>query len=212
MTDEPNPERIAAPGVAFRGVVVGASAGGSQALAEILGRVPSDCHLPILVAQHLHPDDEGGFAERLDRQTPLRVVTPCDKQSIAAGTVYVAPANYHLLVERNGTLALSTANRVNWSRPSIDVLFESAASVWGQQVLAILLTGASNDGTQGLRMVKALGGTTVVQDPATAQYPAMPRSAVDAGVADQVIPLEKIGQLLAELGRVHLKISKKKTG
>jgi two-component system, chemotaxis family, protein-glutamate methylesterase/glutaminase len=207
MKDKLNPEPFPAPGA----VVAGASAGGGQALAEILGRLPGDYGLPILVAQHLHPDDGGGFAEHLAMQTPLRVVTPCDKQPIEPGTVYVAPANYHLLVERNGTLALSTEDKVGWSRPSIDVLFESAASAWGRKVLAILLTGASSDGTQGLRMVKALGGTTVVQDPATAQHPVMPRSAVDAGVADHVMPLEGIGRLLAALGRVSSEILKGKT-
>jgi two-component system chemotaxis response regulator CheB len=201
MKDELNPEQIPAPGAALCAVVVGASAGGGQALAAILSLLPGDYGLPILVAQHLHSDDDGAFAEHLDRQTTLRVVTPCDKQPIVPGTVYVAPANYHLLVERNNTLALSIEAPVNRSRPSIDVLFESAASAWGRQVLAILLTGASNDGTQGLRTVKASGGATLVQDPATAPYPVMPRSAVDAGVADQVMPLEGIGRLLTKLSR-----------
>ena len=124
----------------------------------------------------------------------------------------MAPANYHLLVERSGTLALSIEGPVNWSRPSIDVLFESAASAWGRQVLAILLSGASNDGTRGLRAVKAFGGATVVQDPATAEYPIMPRSAVDAGVAEQVMSLEGIAKLVAESGRGHPDMSKVKTG
>jgi two-component system chemotaxis response regulator CheB len=206
MKDKPNPERIIAPSALLRAVVAGASAGGGQALAAILSLLPEDYGLPILVAQHLHPDDDGGFAEHLGMQTELRVVTPCDKHPIAPGTVYVAPANYHLLVERQGTLALSTEGPINWSRPSIDVLFESAANAWGRQVLAILLTGASRDGTQGLRIVRALGGATVVQDPATAQYPVMPQSAIDAGVADQVLPLEAIGQLLAEVGRARPEI------
>lgn len=184
----------------YRGVVIGASAGGGKALTEILSRLPGDYGLPILVVQHLHPSDEGGFAELLDREIALRVVTPLDKQKTESGYVYVAPSNYHMLVERNGTIALSTEGRVNWSRPSIDVLFESAAYAWGKEVIAILLSGASSDGARGMRTLKTLGGLNVVQDPITAEYPLMPKSAVSAGVAERVMPTESIGQLLLEIG------------
>jgi len=186
--------------IKYRFVVIGASAGGGRALSEVLSILPSYYGLPILVAQHLHPSDDGGFAKQLDRETALSVVTPVDKQKMEPGNVYVAPANYHLLVERNGTMALSTEERVNWSRPSIDVLFDSAAHAFGKKVTAILLSGASADGTEGIRNVKDSGGLTVVQEPATARHSVMPQSAINAGVIDRVLPLKNIGELLIEIG------------
>jgi len=185
---------------AFRVVVIGSSAGGGKALREILSGLPADYGLPILVVQHLHPGDNGGFAEHLDREIKVPVVTPCDKQKIVPGHVYVAPANYHVLLEQNGTIALSTEGRVNWSRPSIDILFDSAAQAWGEKVIAILLSGASSDGTEGMRTLHILGGLTVVQDPRTAEYPVMPRSAIYAGVVDRVMSIERIRELLIEIG------------
>jgi two-component system chemotaxis response regulator CheB len=188
-------------------LVIGASAGGGEVLLKILSRLPADYALPILLVQHLHPGDDGGFAEHLDRELELRVVTPSDKQKIESGHVYVAAANYHMLVERNGSIALSTEGRVNWSRPSIDVLFDSAAHAWGEKVIAILLSGASSDGTEGMRTVKALGGLTVVQDPVTAEHPVMPQSAINACVPDRVLPPESIGELLVEAGTRKMKKS-----
>jgi two-component system chemotaxis response regulator CheB len=201
MKTKLNPPPLQTLYAAIHAVVMGASAGGGRALFELLSRLPADFRLPIMVVQHLHPDDNGGFAEHLDRASAVTVATVCDKQPITPGQVYVAPANYHLLVERNGTLALSTDERVSWSRPSIDVLFDSAANVWGPGLMAVLLSGASSDGTQGLRSVKVLGGLTVVQDPATAPYPLMPQSAIDAGVAERVMRLNDIGLWLVQMGR-----------
>jgi two-component system chemotaxis response regulator CheB len=178
---------------------MGASAGGGQVLVELLSGLSADFRLPIMVVQHLHPDDDGDFAKQLDRETTITVVTVCDKQPITPGKVYMAPANYHLLVERNGTLALSTEGRVNGSRPSIDVLFDSAANVWGPELMAILLSGASWDGTQGLRTVKTLGGLTVVQNPATTPFSLMPQSAIDAGAAKRVMGIKTIGRLLVQI-------------
>ena len=184
----------------YKGIAVGASAGGGQALAEILSGLPADYGSPILVVQHLHPADDGVFASRLNRETDISVVTPCDKEKIQPGRIYIAPANYHMLVERNGAIALSVDEKVNWSRPSIDVLFESAAHAWEEAVIAILLSGANADGTKGMGVVKKAGGLTIAQDPATAKVPTMPQAAIAAGVVDRVMTLEEILKLLKKLG------------
>jgi two-component system, chemotaxis family, protein-glutamate methylesterase/glutaminase len=199
MKVEMNRSSLQTSRATIHAVVMGASAAGGRALVELLSRLPADFRLPIMVVRHLHPDDDGGFAEHLDRASEITVVTVCDKQPITPGQVYVAPANYHLLVERNGTLALSTEGRVSWSRPSIDVLFDSAANVWGPGLMAVLLSGASSDGTQGLGAVKSLGGLTVVQDPATAPYPLMPQSAINVGAAERVMNLKDIGLQLVQM-------------
>jgi len=185
---------------AFRAVVIGGSAGGVEVLVDILSGLPSDFGLPVLVVQHLHPSDDGGLARHLSRETPLRVIEPCDKEPIKHGCVYVAPANYHMLAERNETISLSMDERINWSRPSIDVLFESAARSWGEWVIAIILSGANTDGAKGVQAVKEAGGQVIAQDPAEAEHPVMPQAAIDTGVVDKVLRSKKIGRLLAELG------------
>ena len=179
---------------------MGSSAGGGEALDAIFTELPTDFTPPVLVVQHLHRSDDGYFTRRLALTTPLPVIEPCDKERIECGRVYAAPANYHMLVEREYTISLSVDEPVNWSRPSIDVLFESAARAWGALVVAVILSGASADGAQGMRMVKAAGGLTIAQDPAEAEAPLMPRSAIDTGAVDHVLAAAEIGRLLAELG------------
>ena len=129
------------------------------------------------------------------------MIEPCDKAPILGGRVYTAPANYHLLVEREGTISLSVSEKVNWSRPSIDVLFESAALVWRDALVAVILSGASADGAQGLNAVKAVGGRTIAQDPASAEIPLMPRAAIEAGAVDEVLQPAQIARRLIELGK-----------
>jgi two-component system chemotaxis response regulator CheB len=160
----------------------------------------SDFEVPVFVVQHLHPSDDGAFARHLSRISRLIVVEPCDKERIECGRIYAAPANYHMLVNRNGTISLSVDEKVNWSRPSIDVLFESAANAWREGVVAVLLSGASADGAKGMRSVKEAGGLTIAQDPASAEISLMPQSAIDAKAADKVLQAEEIGRLLAEIG------------
>jgi two-component system, chemotaxis family, protein-glutamate methylesterase/glutaminase len=189
-----------APRSDFRAVVTGGSAGGVEALAAILSALPPDFELPVMVVQHLHPSDDGAFARRLARATRLPVIEPCDKQRIEGGRVYAAPANYHMLVERNATIALSVDEKVNWSRPSIDVLFESAALAWGETVIAVILSGANADGAAGARAIKAAGGLTIAQESAAAEHPLMPQAAIDTGAVDEVLRLPEIGQRLLDLG------------
>lgn len=184
-------------------VVIGTSAGGREALEKILSELPANYPAPILIVQHLHPDDGGGFARSLGRKIPLSVVSPCDKQKIDPGNVYIAPADYHMLVERTGNIALSVEEKVKWSRPSIDVLFESAAWAGEEGVVAILLTGSNDDGVKGMLAVRAFGGITIAQDPATAEHPVMPQAAIDAEAAQKVLDLEAISEFLAVIGAGH---------
>ena len=186
----------------YKAVVIGGSAGGVESLMVILAELPSDFELPILLVQHLHPSDDGSFSQHLARLTSLKVVEPYDKETIRHGRVYVAPANYHMLVDRNGTISLSVDEKVNWSRPSIDVLFESAASAWKEAVIAVLLSGASSDGTKGMQSVRKAGGLAIAQDPNEAEYPLMPKSAIDVQAVDKVYRAEKIGRLLADFGAI----------
>ncbi len=180
--------------------MIGASAGGKEQLVANLSRLPQDFGLSILVAQHLHHTDGGAYAQQLDSAVPLPVLEADDKQSIQPGRVYVAPANYHLLVERTKTLALSVDERVNWCRPSVDVLFESAAGAWGDGVIGVILSGAGHDGAAGMRAIADRGGMTIVQDPASAQNPEMPRAAIEQARIHEVLPPPDIAALLLELG------------
>lgn len=188
----------------FRAVVIGESAGGSEALAEILPVLPDDFALSLFVVQHLYPSDYGSFAGRLALLTRLAVIEPCDKERIESGHVYTAPADYHMLVEINGTISLSVDEKVNWSRPSIDVLFESAAIAYKEALIAILLSGASADGAKGMSAVKAAGGLTIAQDPTDARYPVMPLSAINSGAVNEVLKAKDIGRRLIELTTADL--------
>jgi two-component system chemotaxis response regulator CheB len=183
----------------YKTVVMGASAGGYEALKAIISILPQNFRPPILVAQHLHPNDKGQFAQQLSEISLLTVISPCDKERIDPGRIYVAPANYHMLMERGDTIALSVDERVNWSRPSIDVLFESAAAARGKTVIAVILSGANSDGAKGICAIKAAGGMTIAQDPTGPGQPEMPKAAIDTGAVDEVLSLEAIGHRLIQL-------------
>lgn len=184
-----------------RAVVIGGSSGGIAALSTILASLAPGFQLPMVVVLHMHPRESDGFlATYLNGLTSLPVVEAIDKMPIEKGRVHLAPADYHLLVEQGGeSLALSAEARVNYSRPSIDVLFESAAVVWRAGLVGVLLTGANNDGTAGLALIRQYGGLAVVQDPATAESSYMPRSAINAGAADHVLALAAIAPFLNAL-------------
>ena len=190
-------------------IVIGCSLGGMRALEKLLSAFPKDFQTPIVVAQHRHRASNEGLPSHFRRSTKLCVVDAEDKQWIKPNCVYFAPANYHLLVER-GEFNLSTEGAVLFSRPSIDVLFESAADAYRDRLVAVVLTGANSDGTNGVRRVKQAGGFVVVQDPATAEAPQMPQSAIDTGRVDRILPLERIGPYLVELS--HPKNSNVKAG
>lgn len=171
-------------------VVIGTSAGGLRALEMLLGALPADFKVPIVAVQHRSRESEA-FAVVIQSMVKLPVTEAEDKEPIAAPGVYLAPPDYHLLLEP-GALALSTDEPVSFSRPSIDVLFESAADAYGSHVIGVLLTGANQDGARGLAKIRAAGGIALVQDPRTAESPEMPSAAIATGAADEVLPLAEL--------------------
>lgn len=182
-----------------RVVVVGVSTGGVEALRRILQPLPPDFPLPILVVAHISPDSGNGLALLLDELCEIRVTEGGDFVPLEGGTVYVAPPGYHMLLEPDGTTSLSLDPPVCHARPSVDVLFESAAMAYGSGVIGIILTGAGFDGREGIAAVARAGGTTIVQDPADAVADLMPRSALSVVTPDHLVPLERIPPLLVDL-------------
>ena len=183
-------------------IAIGCSLGGMDALQAILSQLTRDFCVPIVVAQHRHRRSTEALPAYFRRRTDLNVVDAEDKQWIEPGHVYLAPADYHLLIERNGArgeLSLSVDEAVRHSRPSIDVLFESAAEAYGDRLLGIVLTGANEDGARGAARIKALGGMVAAQDPATAEAPAMPRATIEAVQVDRILRLEEIAPFLIEV-------------
>src|SRR3954452_15918529 len=173
-------------------IVMGASWGGLQALEVVLRGVPHDFPAPIAITQHRAADSTtGALQQMLAHHSGHDVCEPGDKDPIEAGRVYVAPPDYHLLVEPDG-FALSTEGPVRYSRPSIDVLFESAADVYRDALVAVILTGANDDGADGMQRVRRRGGLTIAQDPATAARPEMPSAAIATGAVQEGLPLEEI--------------------
>ena len=183
-------------------IVVGASAGGVEALLALLGPLRQGFVLPIIVVLHLPEERRSQLAEVFARRLMLPVEEATDKQDITPGTVYFATPGYHLSVEQDRSLSLSLEDRVHYSRPSIDYLFESAADAYGSSLAAVLLTGANHDGARGLAYVKRCAGLTIVQDPEDAQVATMPQAALNVLQPDHVLPIHGIGRLLVELERI----------
>jgi two-component system, chemotaxis family, protein-glutamate methylesterase/glutaminase len=179
-------------------IVIGASIGGLAALKTLLQNLPRNLKAPIIIVQHRHHDSRDKLRDILQQSTSLIVREVEDKEQILTGYVYLAPADYHLLVE-SGYLALSTDEPVSYVRPSIDVLFESAADVYGEQVIGVILTGANEDGSQGLKMIKSRCGIAIVQEPSTAECAVMPKFAIAAVAVDWILPLEEIARKLVYL-------------
>ncbi|MEC4239387.1 chemotaxis protein CheB [Pseudomonas sp. DSV-1] len=180
-------------------VVIGASAGGVEALLTIFSELKPGFRLPIIVVLHLPEERRSQLAEVFARRLPLAVREVQDKQPIVPGTLYFAGPGYHVSIEQDHSFSLSQEEPVHYSRPAIDYLFESAADVYQQRLAAILLTGANRDGAQGLSVVQQSGGLTIVQDPDEAQVATMPRAALDLFQTDCILPLRGIGRLLVEL-------------
>jgi two-component system, chemotaxis family, protein-glutamate methylesterase/glutaminase len=182
------------------GIVIGASAGGVQALSELLPALPADSRAAVFVVLHLPRDKPSLLVEVFSRKCALEVREAQDKEPVVPGTVYFAPPNYHLLVDTGPQLALSADDLVHHSRPSIDVLFESAADIYRERLLGIILTGANEDGAEGLAAVHDAGGITVVQEPQTAQSSLMILSALELRSPDLVLPLGGIAELMRAMG------------
>jgi two-component system chemotaxis response regulator CheB len=184
--------------MAFELIAMGASWGGMRALAVVLEALPEEFELAVVVAQHRPPGGDELLERALARDSKLPVAPAHDKEPLRPGTVFVAPPDYHLIVEP-GHLALSTDDFVQFARPSIDVLFESAADAYGQRAVGVLLTGVNQDGAAGLARIAAAGGYTIAENPETAERPEMPAAAVARGAVRKVLELERIGPFLAAL-------------
>lgn len=185
----------------IKAVVIGASAGGVDALMALLPGLPASFGLPVVVVLHLPERRDSQLAEIFLRRTPLQVQEAADKETLTPGTLYFAPPGYHLLVETDHSLSLSCEAHVNFSRPSIDVLMESAADAYGLGLAGILLTGANSDGARGLDKIGRQGGLSVVQDPAEARMPTMPQAAIRLRQPDLILDLKSIHSLLLEMGK-----------
>lgn len=183
----------------FKAVVIGVSTGGVSALKAVLRELPADFSLPVLIVSHIAPDADDGLARLLDSICAIHVKEADEMETICPGTVYLAPANYHLLVERDGHLSLSVDPPVNFARPSVDLLFESAADAFGPALIGIQLTGAGSDGSKGLLKIKKNRGVAIVQNPDDADMDSMPRSALELLKPDYLVPLQKLADLLVRL-------------
>jgi two-component system chemotaxis response regulator CheB len=182
-------------------IVIGASAGGVEALLNILSPLREGFVLPIIVVLHLPDGRRSQLAEVFARRVSMPVLEAHDKTRVEAGTLYFAAPGYHLSVEQDRSFSLSLEARVHYSRPAIDFLFESAADAYGPALAAMLLTGANQDGARGLAQVKRRGGLTIVQDPDEAQVATMPLAALDMHQPDHILPIRGIGRLIVELER-----------
>ena len=183
----------------YEAIVIGVSAGGMEALCTIFPHLPADFTLSVIVVQHQHPTSDDFLVRYLDERCSLRVKQADEKECILSGVVYIAPPDYHLMVEEDKTFSLSVDSPVNYARPSIDVLFETAADAYGAKLVGVILTGASTDGSQGLKRVKESGGMAIVQDFKTAESGMMPKAAVGATKVDHVLPLEEVGPFISRL-------------
>jgi len=183
----------------YEAVVIGVSTGGMKALNTILPHLPADFALSVIVVQHMHPTSDNFLVRYLHERCNLKVKQADEKEKNVPGVIYVAPANYHLMVEEDRTFSLSIDELVNYARPSIDVLFETAADVYGARLVGVILTGASADGSHGLKRIKESGGLAIVQDPGTAEADTMPRAAIAAVGPDHVLAINDIGPFLSGL-------------
>lgn len=183
----------------YQAVVIGSSAGGLNALKTIFLSLDKHFPFPVIVVQHMSPDADNYLATFLNSLEKIRVKEADEKEIPKAGVAYIAPPNYHLLIEHNGSFTLTVGERVNYARPSIDVLFETAAETYGDGLIGIILTGANNDGSAGLKKIKALGGTTIVQDPDEAESDTMPRAALEMAKPHHVFKLNEIATFLNSL-------------
>jgi len=187
------------PKAAFDVVALAASAGGLNALSHVLAPLPQDFPAVILVVQHLDPRHRSLMADILSRRTSLRVKQAEEGDQLQPMTVFIAPPNRHLLVNPDSTLSLSQSELVHFVRPSADLLFESVAASYKERAIAIVLTGTGSDGSMGVRAIKKMGGTVIVQDERTAEFFGMPGAAVQTGTVDFILPLDEIPTALMTL-------------
>jgi two-component system chemotaxis response regulator CheB len=180
-------------------VVIGASAGGVEAVGTLLDALPQSFGAAVAVVIHIPAANDSLLPRVLGARCPLPLRDVADKEAVESGTVYIAPPGYHLMIEPQKTFALSLDEPVHFSRPSIDMLFESAAHAYRERLLAIVLTGANADGAEGLRIVRELGGVAWVQEPQGAYAPTMPAAAIARAGADRILSVPQMASALAAL-------------
>ncbi|MCK5820649.1 MAG: chemotaxis protein CheB [Bacteroidales bacterium] len=183
----------------YGAVVIGTSAGGLDALSEVLPNLRKEFPIPIIVVLHISPSSDSYLTEYLNNMCELLVKEATEKEVLEPGVVYFAPPDYHLLIEEDGSLSLSNCEKINYSRPSIDVLFETASWSFGEKLIGIVMTGANWDGSAGLKTIKENGGFAICENPQTAAVPRMPESAIDLAKPDLVLELNEIGPYLNRL-------------
>ena len=188
----------------YEAIVIGVSAGGMNALEKILKNLSSDFLIPIIIVQHLHAHSRDLLAQYLNSVSVLPVKEADEKEIIEVSSVYLAPANYHLLVEHDRSLSLSTDAKVNYCRPSIDVLFETASIAYGKNLIGVILSGSNNDGANGMKLIQKSGGLTIVQDPDSAEVAIMPLATMKEIEVDHIIPIEKMSYFLEEINKESL--------
>jgi len=186
-------------------VGIGTSWGGLTALTKLLGDLPADFSIPVVVVQHRSPDSDRLLGQLLQDRTALRVCEIEDKDELTPGTVHLAPANYHVLIEE-GYVSLTIEEPVRFSRPSIDVMLTSAADTYGSAAIGVVLTGANEDGARGLAHIVKHGGLALVQNPKTAEIPVMPASAARAVPTAEVLSLDRLATRLIELSADQAKV------
>jgi two-component system, chemotaxis family, protein-glutamate methylesterase/glutaminase len=188
-------------GAAFDIVALAASAGGLAALGAVLSDLPDDFPAALVIVQHLDPRHRSLMADILSRRTKLKVKQAAEGDRLGPGTVYVAPPNRHLLVNSDGSLSLSQTELVHFVRPSADLLFESVAASYKERAIAVVLTGTGSDGAMGVKAIKKMGGTVIVQNEKSSEFFGMPSAAILTGQSDFILPLDEIARALATLVR-----------
>ena len=179
--------------------VIGGSAGSLTVLFSLLPSLPISFPFAIIIVLHRKNSGDSSLSDLLSLKSPVPVREIEDKDLIEAGSIYLVPADYHVLIEKNRTFSLDYSEKVNFSRPSLDVTFESAAEIYGPTVTAVILSGANEDGTKGLTAVKKNGGTTIAQNPDSAQMPVMPQYAISQNVVDAVLSPEEIANYIQKI-------------
>jgi two-component system chemotaxis response regulator CheB len=185
----------------YKVVIVGGSAGSLNALLQILPEIPILNAFALVIVLHRRSTDDLTLEELLKLKTDITVKAVEDKMPLLPGFIYIAPSNYHLLFEKDNFLALDTSEKINYSRPSIDVSFESAAEVYRDRLIGILLSGSNSDGTQGLKAIQNAGGLIIVQDPASADMPFMPNNAILNTTTDYILDVDGILKFILSVNK-----------
>lgn len=180
----------------YNAIVIGVSSGGMNAMNLIFPLLPKEFKIPIIIVQHINARSDSQWITFLNKKSNLYIKEVDEKELIKQGIVYIAPPNYHLLIEKNKTFSLTVDERINFARPSIDVLFESAAEAYKSKLIGIILTGSNRDGSKGIKRIKEYGGLTIIQNPETAESSYMPLSAISSITPDYILSLEEIMKLL----------------